>query len=70
MATPLEGTKTETAMIVKLRATTTMPELDDLRTETVEAMQSGGKATFERVQNEFRKAKNSLKRIPLKDRTW
>jgi len=56
--------------IQKLRAVKTMPDLDLLRTETVQAMESGGQAEFDRVQGEFRKAKNRLKRIPLKDRTW
>ena len=56
--------------ISKIRAVSTMPELDELRPLTVDAMMSGGKEVFERVQGEFRKAKNRLKRIPLKDRTW
>ena len=47
-----------------------MPELDDLRGKTFEAMQSGGKEAFDLVQGEFRKAKNRLKRIPLSERDW
>jgi len=57
-------------MTTKIRNTKTMPELDALRTETAEAMTTGGKAAFDRVQREFRKAKNRLKRVPLRDRTW
>lgn len=56
--------------IAAIRATKTMPQLDALRGETVEAMMSGGQEVFERVQGEFRKAKNRLKRIPLAQRTW
>lgn len=60
-----------TEIIEKLRNVKTMPELDALRMETVSAMQADGtKETFERVQGEFRKAKNRLRRIPWKDRTW
>lgn len=58
-------------LIEKLRNVKTMPELDALRLETVKAMQEDGtQETFERIQKEFRKAKNRLRRIPLKDRTW
>lgn len=56
--------------IAKIRGVTTMPELDELRPLTLEAMMSGGKEVFDKVQGEFRKAKNRLKRVPLKDRTW
>jgi len=56
--------------IQKIRSVKTMPELDELRGLTVEAMTSGGKEVFDKVQKEFRKSKNRLKRIPLKDRTW
>lgn len=56
--------------IAKIRGAATMPELDELRPLTVEAMMSGGKEVFDQVQGEFRKAKNRLKRVPLKDRTW
>lgn len=57
-------------VIGKIQSTTTMPELDALRTEAAEAMMSDGKETFDRVQGAFRKAKNRLKRVPLRDRTW
>ena len=56
--------------IGKIGNANTMPELDALRTETAEAMMGGGKEVFSRVQGAFRKAKNRLKRIPLRDRTW
>ena len=56
--------------INELRNVKTMPELDDLRGKTFEAMQSGGKEAFDLVQGEFRKAKNRLKRIPLSERYW
>ena len=54
--------------ISKINQAKTMPELDELRKETAEAMMSGGKETFELVQNAFRKKKNKLKRIPLSQR--
>ena len=56
--------------ISKINQVKTMPELDALRGETVEAMQSGGKEAFELVQNAFRKKKNKLNRIPLSQRDW
>jgi hypothetical protein len=56
--------------IKKIRDVKTMPELDELRGLTVDAMTSGGKEAFDRVQGEFRKSKNRLTRVPLKDRTW
>ena len=55
----------------KLLEVKTMPELDALRIETVEAMQADGTSeTFESVQNAFIKAKNRLRRIPLSQRSW
>ena len=54
----------------KLKHVKTMPELDALRGEVVAQMESGGRAEFEMAQKAFIKAKNRLKRIPLKDRTW
>ena len=62
---------TETELLAKLKSVQTMPELDALRPDTVEAMQSDGtKETFDRVQGAFRKAKNRLRRIPLSQRNW
>lgn len=57
-------------IIQKLENVKTMPELDALRHETVKAMESGNKENFETIQNAFRKAKNRLRRIPLRERTW
>ena len=58
-------------ILEKLLNVKTMPELDDLRIETVKAMESDGTLeTFEKAQNAFRKAKNRLRRIPLAKRTW
>lgn len=55
----------------KLKAIKTMPELDALRIETVKAMEDDGTfETFDKVQKAFIKAKNKLRRIPLKDRSW
>lgn len=54
----------------KLRQVKTMPELDELRLETVKVISSDGtKETFYSIQKEFKKAKNRLKRIPLKERS-
>jgi hypothetical protein len=53
-----------------IRAVKTMPELIELRYETGRLMSSGGPDTFRKIQDEFRKAKNRLRRIPLRDRTW
>lgn len=62
---------TEAELLQKLRAVQTMPELDALRQETVQAMMSDqDEATFARVQGAFRKAKNRLRRIPLAQRNW
>lgn len=47
----------------KLKAVQTKSELDAMRKEVVEAMQSDGtRETFESVQDAFRKAKNRIKR--------
>ena len=55
----------------KLKAVKTIPELDALRGEVVAAMKSDNtRETFEAVQKAFRKAKNRLLRIPIRDRTW
>ena len=47
-----------------------MPELDELRLETIKAMEKNGFAEFKEIQREFVKAKNRLIRIPLRERTW
>jgi hypothetical protein len=58
-------------IIGRLKQVKTTPELDALRRETFEAMESDGSdETFERVQGEFIKAKNRLRRIPLSQRDW
>jgi len=57
-------------LIKKLSAVKTMPELDALREETVKAMMGGTEKTFVSIQAAFRKAKNRLERIPLRDRNW
>ena len=57
-------------IIEKLANVKTMPELDALREEVVEKMIGHGEETFHKVQDAFRKAKNRLNRIPLKERTW
>ena len=57
-------------ILTLLRNVKTMPDLDSLRISTVNAMTSGDENTFNKVQTAFRKAKNRLKRIPLKDRAW
>jgi hypothetical protein len=54
----------------KLKEVKTMPDLDALRGEVVKQMESGGEAEFLAAQKAFIKAKNRLKRIPLKDRAW
>lgn len=61
----------EIEIIGKLRNVKSMPELDGMRLDTVRAMQDGGdKEKFARIQNAFRKAKNRLERIPLRNRNW
>jgi len=57
-------------IIKKLSQVKTMPELDFMRTEVAEKMIGNGEEAFHKVQNAFRKAKNRLKRVPLRDRTW
>lgn len=58
----------------RLSAVKTMPELDALRKDVVAEMDAAAKARgpegFYEVQNAFIKAKNRLKRIPLRERTW
>lgn len=58
-------------MLKRLKIVQAMPELNSMRVEVVEAMQSDGTSeTFYKVQQAFIKAKNRLERIPLRDRTW
>ena len=57
-------------LLRKLIIVRTMPKLDALRDETARVMMAHDKTQFHTVQNAFRKAKNRLKRIPIKDRTW
>ena len=58
-------------IINRLRQVKATPELDALRHETVKEMESDGTAeTFDKVQGEFIKAKNRLRRVPLSQRTW
>ena len=58
-------------IIRKLSEAKTMPELDAMREEVAEIMLTGtGGEVFHQVQEAFRGAKNRLKRIPLRERTW
>ena len=58
-------------IIDALRNVKTMPEVDALRKEVAKAAIAGGDAeTFKRIQKEFIKAKNRLRRIPLAERSW
>ena len=57
-------------IVKKLRAVKTIPKLNELRMETVKAMQEDGNKKFYSIQKEFTKARNRLERIPLRDRTW
>jgi hypothetical protein len=61
---------TVTELKAALVACKTMPELDALRLETVGAMRIAGKDGYKAIQDIFRKQKNRLLRIPLKDRSW
>jgi len=47
-----------------------MPEVDAMRGPIADAMPTMDRADFERVQGEFRKALNRMRRIPRRDRTW
>ena len=61
----------ESDILSKLKSVQTMPELDELRQETVKAMEADGtNTTFVRVQKAFISAKNRLQRIPWTERTW
>ncbi len=61
----------EQDLLKRLASVQTMPELDAMRVEVAETMTSDGtRETFERVQQAFIKAKDRLRRIPLRDRTW
>lgn len=61
-------------ILARLKSVKTMPELDAMRLDVVNAMTSagkeGGSPAFYHVQTAFIKAQNRLRRIPLKDRTW
>ena len=57
-------------ILKKLSEVKTMPELDSMREEVAKAMIGHGEDVFHKVQDAFRKAKNRVKRIPLRDRTW
>ena len=57
-------------IIRRLSKVNTMPELDKMRAEVAIAMMEDPDSTFQPIQDAFRKAKNRLTRIPLKDRTW
>jgi hypothetical protein len=59
---------TEEELLAALKATETMPELDALRGETGRLMVSHGQDRFDMIQGAFRKAKNRIKRVPLRDR--
>ena len=59
---------TEHELLDALRSVDTMPKLDDLRKETAKLMMADDKATFDRVQGAFRKAKNRLNRVPYSER--
>ena len=55
--------------ITSIRNTKSMPELDKLRIEVAGVMICHGEDNFKLIQSEFIKAKNRLKRIPLRERT-
>lgn len=57
-------------IIEKLQNVKTMPELDELRSETTKCMMEAGENGFRVIQKEFIKAKNRLLRIPLSQRNW
>ena len=57
-------------IIRRLSEVKTMPELDDMREEVAKAMIGHGEDVFHKVQDAFRKAKNRLQRVPLRERTW
>lgn len=57
------------ALLDKIKAADTMPKLDDMRLELVQA----GKQSpddFRTLQDAFIKQKNKLQRVPLRDRAW
>lgn len=59
-----------TDLIQKIESVKTMPELDALRIECARDMEDGDKEKFLATQKAFIKARNRLKRIPLRDRSW
>ena len=65
-----ERSDEQTSLRDRLSSVNSMPELDVMRAEVVVAMQDAGEERFKEVQGWFIKAKNRLRRIPLKDRTW
>lgn len=65
----MDGIMTPNELTQKINEVKTMPELDALRGDVV-SMIKLGKEAFEKNQTAFRKAKNRLVRIPLRDRNW
>lgn len=60
-----------TELLARLASVATMPELDAMRLEIVQAMKADGtRETFDVLQPAFRRAKNRLQRVPLRERTW
>jgi hypothetical protein len=53
----------------KIKNCETMPQLDEIRIEVMQAMRKGDEEDiFYSIQKAFIKQRNKLKRIPLKDR--
>ena len=55
-------------LVNKIKACKSMKELDSLRVEVVKEMKILGVSGYQVLQNIFRKQKNKLLKIPLKDR--
>ncbi|MNW38922.1 hypothetical protein D3C74_160020 [compost metagenome] len=56
-------------LLQKIQNCTTMPQLDSLRLELVQAGKES-EESFRTLQQAFIKKKNQLQRVPLRDRTW
>lgn len=54
----------------KIHQCDTIPKLDSIRLEVITNMMLNKGENFTKIQNEFIKQKNKLKRIPLNKRTW
>lgn len=55
-------------LLQRLKTVSTLPKLDAMREEVARAMMGQELETFSTIQTAFIRAKNRLRRVPVKDR--